>query len=374
MKIQIQQRDLLNHISIAQKAVSTKTNISFHELIYFEAKDNKLNLYSTDGEISIITSVDCFVEEEGDMAIAANVINNIIRKLPNDEVKIDCTDGKINIKCLKSNFNIIAFEYYEKENLKEFSGDHLTIDNHILKETISETEFACSNDETKIALTGIYLECKNHYISFVALDGYRVALKNIKSEYPQSMKDLEVIVPKRAMIEFSRIIDENSYTEIYKLENDLVFVTDDTIMYTRIIDKNYIDFKNFMVDNSKIQVIADRVDLIHALERASLLADSQNANLIKLEIASGDIIIKSNSQLGDVMEMVKVEQKGEDLKIAFNARYLLEGIKAIKTDKIILAFHSTLNPCLLYPHYKEGEEQENTYTYMALPVRVAGEN
>ena len=89
MKIEIQQKDLLNKISIALKAVSRKTNIQIHELIYFEAKNDTLTLTSSDGEISIVTKANCKVVQEGEMAINANIIANIVRKLPDELIKID---------------------------------------------------------------------------------------------------------------------------------------------------------------------------------------------------------------------------------------------------------------------------------------------
>ena len=97
MKIEIQQKDLSNKISIALKAVSRKTNIQIHELIYFEAKNDTLTLTSLDGEISIVTKANCKVIQEGEMAINANIIANIVRKLPDELIKIELEDSKIKI-------------------------------------------------------------------------------------------------------------------------------------------------------------------------------------------------------------------------------------------------------------------------------------
>ncbi|MDO4662447.1 MAG: DNA polymerase III subunit beta [Tissierellia bacterium] len=368
MKIKVQQKDLINHITIALKAVSSKTNISYHELINFKAKGDSLYLYSSDGEISIITKLDCRVEEEGNMAIKANIISNIIRKLPDDIVYIDCTNDKINIKCNKSNFNIIAFDYYQREENENFRGDHLTLDNMLIKNAVSQTEFATSTDETKLAFTGIFMECELNKINIVALDGYRIALKSIKKEYPSSYEGLKAIIPKRSLIEWQRIIDENSFTDIYKLENDMVFVSDDTIMYTRLIDKNYVDYKSLLVDNSEIHLLCDRREIINAIDRASLLSDSGSANLIRVKIVDNEIIINSNSQLGDVREVVKAKKEGKDLEIAFNANYISEGIRAIQTDKVSLNFKTDSTPCLVYPEENEDNEE---YTFLVLPVRLA---
>src|SRR5699024_2273833 len=108
-------------------------------------------------------------------------------------------------------------------------------------------------------------------------------------------------------------------------------------------------------------------DIKDALERASLLAKEEKANLVKLNIKDNDIIIKSNSEIGNVNESITCDQEGEDLNIAFNSKYILEGIKTIQSEEIILNFMGSLNPCLC-----TGIE-DNTYTYLVLPVRLAQE-
>lgn len=373
MKIKIKQKDLLNSISISQKAVSSKTNIEIHELIYFEAKDDKLTLYSTDGQISIVTSCICSVLEEGFMALNANIISNIIRKFPNDEINIKTENNQVEIVCQKSRFNLVAYSYYEKEKLPELKGEHINIENFNLKQAVTQTEFATSIDETRLALTGILMECKDNNINFVAVDGFRVAKKKIKSLYPKNFEDMKAVIPKRCLLEVSRIIEDSSICEIYKFNNDIVFKSESTIIYCRLIDKKYIEYSNLMEDNSKLSVICNRSNLANSLERASLLADNTKANLIKLEIKDGQISIKSNSELGDVFEEVEAKKSGHDLKIAFNARYLLDGVKAINTKYIKLNFQSSYTPCLMYSFNEETKKESDEYIYLALPVRLANE-
>lgn len=369
MKIQIQQKNLVNGLSIAQRAVSRKTNIQIHELIFFEAKNNILSLTSFDGEIAIKTDLECLVEEEGEMAINANIIFNIIRKLPNDLVYIELVDGKINIKCKDSKFNIVAFDYYEKQDLKKPEQELIEIDNDKLKRSISQTEFATSIDETKLALTGILFELKDNFLNLVALDGYRVALKKINISYKEEFEGLRLIIPKRSISEWTRIIDDETTSKIYKDNNDIVFVSNSTTMYCKVIDKKYIDYSNIISDISTSSIFISRKDLIDSIERAQLLSDSSRANLIKIDIKDSTMTIQSNSEIGHVREDIQIEKEGDDLEIAFNARYMLEGVKACDTDIIKMNFKSSLNPCLIYP--KDSKLEGEEYTYLALPVRLA---
>ena len=369
MKFQVQQHELMNAINIANKAVSKNTNIQIHELIYFEAEGDRLSLTAFDGEITIKTSIPAIVNEAGEMALKANLLANIIRKLPNDTIKIETKEGKINIRNQNSNFNLIAFEYFEKQDLDLPDISPIEIDNDKLKRSILQTEFATSLDETKLALTGILFELKENSLNLVALDGYRVALKKNAIAYPSDYENSEFIIPKRSLLEWSRIISDDSITKIYKNENDIVFVSGPTTMYCKVIDKNFIDYRNIINDISDTSIILDKDNLVRALERAQVLSDPGRANLIRIEIAENHMVIKSNSEIGDVKEDLETSQEGPDLDIAFNARYLQEGVRAFDSDRIKLNFKSSLNPCLIYPVDSKLEDED--FTYLVLPVRLA---
>lgn len=369
MKFEVKQNELMNALNIAGRAVSKNTNIQIHELIYFEAKEDRLSLTAFDGEITIKTSIEAKIIENGEMALKANLFTNIIRKLPNDIVKVETKDGKINIKSQNSNFNLIAFEYFEKQDLNLPATNPLEISNNKLKRSILQTEFATSLDDTKLALTGILFELKDSTLNMVALDGYRVALKKNKIDYQSKYEDSKFIIPKRSLMEWSRIINDDSITKIYKNENDLVFESENTTMYCRVIDKNYIDYRNIINDISDTSIILDKDNFVRALERAQVLSDPGRANLIRIEISENHMIIKSNSEIGDVKEVIETEQTGPDLNIAFNARYMQEGVRAFDSSKIKLNFKSSLNPCLIYPVDSAYEDED--FTYLVLPVRLA---
>ena len=369
MKIEVKQSDLMNAINIASKAVSRNTNIQIHELIYFEAKDDRLILTAFDGEITIKTSTAAIVKEEGEMALKASLFASIIRKL-SDTIKIESKEGKINIKSGNSNFNLIAFEYFEKQELSLPDTKPLEISNDKLKRSILQTEFATSLDETKLALTGILFELKNGSLNLVALDGYRVALKENKIDYDTDYEDSEFIIPKKSLMEWSRIISDETSTKIYKNENDIVFESDQTTMYLRVIDKNFIDYKNIVSNNAaNTEITLDKDSLIRALDRAQVLSDPGRANLIRIEIAEDHMVIKSNSEIGDVREVIEVNLTGDPLDIAFNARYMQEGVRAFSSDTIKLSFQSSLNPCLIHP--VDSKYEDENFTYLVLPVRLA---
>lgn len=363
MKFRINKNDLDKHISIAQKAISNKSSIQILEGIVFTALDDQLILSSTDLELSIETRVICEVIEEGSIVIKSSIIGNIIKKMPNDVITISANDENVNIRCQNSVFDISCQSSEEYPPLPDVNADSiLTIENEDLASAIKETIFATSIDETRLALTGILFELTSSDIKFVGLDGYRMALK--KYNY-SSKEDLSVIVPKRAFNELIKIIDDTT-TEISLIKGHIAFVNGNTKMYSRLIDKKYIDYNKIISGDYKTSIRVNKNDLINSLDRALLLSTGSSASLTKLTFEDGEISINSNSEFGKLDEKLFSKQDGENIQIAFNTRYLIDGLKVIEDDEVILHLNTSLSPMTIYPI----NNSEN-YLYLVLPVRLS---
>lgn len=363
MKFKILKSELDKHISIAQKAISNKSSIQLLEGILFTVKDGQLILSSTDLELSIETRTDCDVIEEGSIVINSTMIGNLVRKMPQDMITITVDGLNINIKSQNSVFDITgqeANEYPQNPDIHEEAL--LTMENQDLKDAIKETIFATSNDETRLAFTGVLFEIKEDYVRFVGLDGYRMAMKTFEVN---SGAQATSIVPKRAFNELVKILDETS-TDIIVIPGHIVFINGSTKMYSRLIDKNYIDYNKIIIKGHKTTVKLNRNDFINSLERALLLTTGNNASLTKLTFEDDMITINSNSEFGKLDEKIFVEKEGNDLVIAFNTRYMLDGLKAIEDDEVVLHLNSQLEPMNIYP-----VNDSNQYIYIVLPVRLS---
>lgn len=366
MKIKIMPQDLVRHITIAQRAISNRTTMSILEAIRFEAKGDQLILRATDLEISIETKVPCQVINEGVTVISAAIIGNIFRKLPQAEATITKNGDVVDIDCLDSHFHLQVPNDDEFPDLPEVeTTTETTIYSDVLRSAIQETEFATSLDESKLALTGIFFERRETELRFVALDGYRLAVRCLDLDSSQEKIDYSVIIPRRAMTEVSRIFTDDGETGIRMVPGHIVFENEKTKLFSRLIDKNYINYEEIVSTDFKTDVTVNRLDLQNALERASLLAKEERANLIKLTFSDDRLLIESNSEIGQVNEQVATKQNGDDIKIAFNAKYLLEGIRALEDDQLTLHLNGTLNPMIIRP-----VEGEDAYLYLVLPVRV----
>lgn len=366
MKIKINQNELNKSITIVQKAVSARTPLPILSGILIEAKNNMLILTATDLDLGIKTYSPCEIEEEGSIVVQAKLIGDFIRKLPsNSYVNIETMENNnMEIKCLNSEINILgnsASEY--PDNTFDNEGNSFKIKSESLRNLIKYTYFAAAQENIKPIFTGCLIEIKNNLCTFVALDGYRMAVKKEPIEYSG---DVSAVVPSKTLLEILRIIEENKEnTEIIVSESHISFKLENTIIISNLLDGKFIDYEGIIKDNFVTVVKAEPTDIRDSVERASLLAKDDKNNLIILDIKDNNMQINSASEYGNVEENVHVEKEGEDLRIGFNSKYLLDFLKVIDNEKIVLNLIGKNNPCFI------NEEGKQDYIYMVLPVRIS---
>lgn len=364
MKLKISKRDLAKHISIVQRAISNRTTMQILEGILIQTVNGKLKLTATDTEISIETYVDAIIYEEGEIVVNSKIFGDIIRKLPNSNIMIEISGSNINIKCEQSEFNINGQNTNEYPSLPEVSKKNiLSINADIFKNAIRLTSFAVSLDDTRMALTGVLMDIKENSTSFVALDGYRMALKKIDMDNGFSFP---AIIPGRSCSELTKIMEEDiDNIEIIISDNYISLDLGDTKFYTKLLSGDFFQYEGLIREEHLSVVKVNKNSMQDSLERASLLAKEEKANLVKLNINQDSVEITSNSEIGNVSEVVYSKLEGDSLKIAFNSKYLIDGIKIIESEEISMNFTDSINPCIIK------SEDDNSYIYLVLPVRLA---
>ncbi|CDZ74203.1 DNA polymerase III, beta subunit [Peptoniphilus sp. ING2-D1G] len=364
MKIKVNRKELVKHINIVQKAISNRTTKQILEGILLIAEDNILTLIASDEKISIKSKLSTIVNKSGKCVVNARLFGEIIRRLQDDVIDITVNQNNMNINAKRSDFNIQVQNEEEFPNLPRMDdGLNFEIDSEDLKDAVRKTTFAVSIDETRINFTGVFMDVNPEEINFVAIDGFRMALKSIKTK---TETKTSVIIPARALNELVKIIEEEE--KIIKVDlsfNQIKFTLDNAELYSTLIPGEFFKYEGLIRKNHTTVASTNIFELQNALERASLLAKEERANLVKLDVHDSDILITSNSEIGSVKENVESQVDGEGLKIAFNSKYLLEGIKNMTSETLKLNFTDSVNPCIIT------EEEDPDYIYLVLPVRLA---
>ena len=359
-----EKQEILEGISTVQKAITGKSTMPILEGIYIKTNETSLTLIGSDMDVSIQTTVNANIIEQGRIVIDAKIFGEIIRKLPNATIKIETLENQIiRITCEKSVFDVVYMNTNEFPELPEINEDlKISVKQNILKNMIKGTSFAIAQDETRPILQGILFEVKNKNLNLVALDGYRLA---IKSEFLDTDMDIEVVIPGKTLNEVSKILEDvDDIVNITFTNNHILFNLEKTKIISRLLEGKFINYNSLLPQEHKLVVNANRQELQNAIERASLMAKDGNTNLIKLDIQENTLVITSNSQLGKVREEISIKLQGDEVQIAFNSRYLLDVLKNVEDDEVVMKMTSGISPCVI-----EEKNSENA-KYLVLPVRV----
>ena len=359
-----EKQKILEGISIVQKAITGKSTNPILEGIYINTNKSTLTLIGSDMDVSIQTSVDATIIEEGSIVIDAKIFGEIIRKLPNSTIKIETIENQLlKITCEKSVFDVVYMNTSEFPELPEINENlTISVNQNILKNMIKGTSFAIAQDETRPILQGILFEVKNKNLNLVALDGYRLAIRN---EFLDTDIDMEVVIPGKTLNEVSKILEDvDNIVDITFTNNHILFNLEKTKIISRLLEGKFINYNSLLPQEHKLLVNINRQELQNAIERASLMAKDGNTNLIKLDLQQDNLIVTSNSQLGKVREEISIKLQGEGIKIAFNSKYLLDVLKNVEADEVIMKMTSGISPCVI-----EEKNNENA-KYLVLPVRL----
>jgi DNA polymerase-3 subunit beta len=337
------------------------------ECILLSAEDEGLTLTGNDLEIGIKSAViKAEVEKEGKTAIEARLFSEIIKKLNGSEVTLDTSDGKTaKINCGMSEFNIMTQQAEDFPAIPEVEKDfRYVIKQCELKKMITQTIFSVAADESKPVLTGELFEIKKDCAEIVAVDGFRISYRKTALENQSSTS--KVIVPAKTMREISRILsdDENADTEIFVTDKHILFNINGNTIVSRLIDGDYIKYEQTFTDEYQTKVVVNSEDIISALERATLISRDTKKMPVKLDISSGKIEITAQTEIGKAYEEVSCVSEGNEFKIAFNPRFLIEALRACDDEKVCIHFNGSLSPCIIKP------EENDSYKYLVLPLRM----
>ncbi|MBQ8589937.1 MAG: DNA polymerase III subunit beta [Firmicutes bacterium] len=367
MKFTCPQQTLAKALNVVSKAITNRTTIPILKGILLEADHGQLTLTASDLELSIETKIDVQVGEEGALVVSAKLFSDIIRKLPAGMVEVEEKENNmIVIRCMSSEFTIVgqsADEFPNTGDVEETNS--IKMEKEMFKDMVRKTAFAASLDESKGIILGVLIDIGSEMLQMVALDGYRMA---ITREHVRSDETRKIIIAARILNEVNKVVmdsDSESDMNIVLDQKKAMFLTGDTKIVVRMLEGQFIDFKNVIPKSHNTRVRLSRSELLEAIERASLLARDGKNNLIRISVGDTTMTVTSRSEEGNVKEEINIAREGDGLEIGFNSKYLLDVLKVVSDDEVYLEFNSSVSPCMIRP--VEGD----AFEYLVLPVRIS---
>lgn len=362
MKIICDRKILSSKLGIVKKAINGKNSMEILRGVLVRACDSTVTLIGYNLELGIKLNMKAKVECEGEMLIDCSFLLDLTKKLESDEVTIESLGDTAKITSNRSVYKYSIFNASDYPVLPELeTSNSISIKIGLLKDMVSKTSMAVSQDQTKPILMGQLIEFDSDLISMVALDGYRLAVKRSIGENT-NLKE-QVNIPAKTLLDIVSLTqDENSIAQLSYDEKYLLFKQEDLTAISRIIGKSFIDYRKFVPKNFETKVKLNTSDFKSAIERASIFAQARKNSLLKLEINDSNLLISSGEDKGDCLEMLDIDMQGSPLVISFNSRYILEGLKGIDTKEFFIEFLGNKNPAVFKPTSTED------YFYLLLPI------
>ena len=359
---------LLRELEMMQGIVEKKSTIPILSNIVIDAQKDRLELLATDLEVGIRTTCEAKVAKPGSVALSARRLYDIVRYLPDAEVRLKSEEGSwTQITCQKARFRIVGLSRDDFPAMPEFDFvKGIALERSLLLDMISKVLFAITTDETRYQINGTLMILHKRNLTMVATDGHRLAYVGSRLEKGASEEKIEVIIPRKAFQELSRMGEGEAEVLFGQKDNHVFFRVGRTIMSSTIVPGKFPDFEKVIPEGNDKLLKMDSVAFAEVVRRVALLS-SERSRAVKVALQKGSVEISSNNpEVGEAVESVDVEYSGGPLEVGFNAKYILDFLQAMGPGAFILALKDEATQGLLRPVGQEGRD----YRYVVMPMRI----
>ena len=379
MNITLAKSDLISALQIVSKGLSTKPQTPILSGIYMTAKEGQLELQSTNYELGFIVTIPAEIHTTGTAVLPGKYLTEFARKLPAEEVSIDTnsSDGLAVIKSGTARFTLRTMEIGDFPVLQRMEGTlQFTIKDRTLARLVKKSAFACLREEQRDRrpiFTGCQLEVEGKEVTFAATNVHRLAVKSELLE--EDAGQIRIIIPAKFLEEVTRTITGDVPTDIHVTcsYNQISMSAEGIYMTSRLIEGAFPDYRRVIPQDANIRtrVTLDAASFASAVERASLIARTDQYNIVKLAFEQGLMRISSNSpEIGEAEETISAEVEGADVTIAFNASYLMDAVKSLDSNTFILSLQGANAQGMNLSPITIREEADPDYIYVVTPVRT----
>lgn len=367
MKIRVERSAFLDAVLKMQKTVGAKSSMPILEGILLSAEKGLLTLSSYNLEMGMKKEIYASCEEEGDIVINARLLADILRKLRGMDVEIESDDRlTCHIRSGEAVFDIMGMEANDFPEMPSLTdGETLVVNGEDFCELVKGTIFAVSQIEgTRPILTGINISVKNNVLQFVAIDGYRLAIRRKKIELNN---DIEFIVSGKALNEVVKLIDENTENiEIIVGKRLILFKIEGYIFIARLLEGEFVNFEKIIPSEHSQSMTITTDEMIDCVERVSLLINDNFSTPVRCAFSRDELIISCSTALGRAKEKMEINLDGSEFEMGLNSRYLLEALKACEREKITFNFKGANAGVTIIP----ADSADNDMLYLIMPMRL----
>lgn len=366
MRFTCEKNTLLTGLNITGRTVAQKSAISAIEGILCKAGDG-LSLTGYNMETAITYLIEAEVSDMGQCVLPARLFGDIIRRLPEGPVTVVVDDNyKVSIRAGYASFTISAESADEYPTLPDVGdGRSIRIPQTAMKELISGTIFAVSENQGRPIHTGVKFEVEEDRVSAIAVDGFRLARRTYHTQ-ESTGRQLSFVVPAPGLKELEKILSDGDNQVAFTLgTRHILFQVGQATLICRLLEGEFLDWRKVVPTNCPIRLCAHVSDLASSIERVGLIVSEKYKSPVRCIFGNQQVLLRTNTTIGAAEDQCSLAGDGKELEIGFNVRYLADALRAIPSEEVILELTNGLSPIVMTP-----ADEKLDFSYMVLPVRI----
>ena len=366
MRFTCEKSMLVQGLNIAGRTVAQKSSLSVIEGILCHAGQD-LSLTGYNMETAITYSVEADVADPGACILPAKLFGDIVRKLPEGPVTVVVDDNyKVSIRAGYASFTISAECAEDYPDLPDVnSGRPIKIPQNALKELISGTIFAVSENQGRPIHTGVKFEVTNDSISAIAVDGFRLARRTFHPE-SSTERELSFVVPAQGLKEVEKILVDSEDDVSFTLgPKHILYQIGKVTLVCRLLEGEFLDWRRVVPTNCPVKLVANVSDLASSVDRVGLIVSEKYKSPVRCVFSNQVLLMRTNTTIGAAEDRCSIAGDGKELEIGFNVRYLAEALRVSPSEEVTMELTNGLSPIVLTP-----VDDKEDFAYMILPVRI----
>ena len=363
MKIKIIRSKFIDGLKKVQNIVAGKGSLQIIQNVMLDAKGGKLSLVTTDLDISIKSTVDCEVTEEGATTLPVKLLSSTISSCAEGVVELECdAQDRARITAGSASFKLTGMSVRDFPKLPSADDAFAyTLPQATLREMLRKTAYAVSQDETRKTLKGVLMSFKEGKLTMVATDGRRLALVEHELDFP-AVAEKDIILPSKVVAELQRSLSGDGDVKVKIEKSQVSFNLRDTQIYSKLVDEIYPNYRQVIPSSSREKIIVDRKLLLDAIDRASVMTMEESSST-RLTFDSNQLLVSSiAAEIGEAKDIVPIKYSGEKIEIVFNPSYVKDPLKAIDEDEVSIELNNGSSPAII--------RCSVPFLYVMMPLRI----
>jgi len=376
VKLRVERDVLADGVAWAARALPSRPSLPVLSGLMLDAANGVLTISSFDQDVSARVDIEADVAAKGRTLVSGRLLADITRSLQAKPVELEVVGSHVSITCGRSSFNLPTLPVEDYPRIPDMPTTAGTVPGSLLAHAVGQVAIAAGRDDTLPTLTGIRLEVEGQHITLAATDRYRLAVREFLWSPSSSSVTAQHLVPAKTLADLAKSLANVDDVTVALAasgsgEGLIGFEGNGRRTSTRLLDGDFPKYRSLLPNESACVAVVDTAELIEAAKRVALVAERNMP--IRLSFSGSEVVLEAGAmEEAQANEVVEARVDGDDISIAFNPTFLLDGLAAVNSAQVMFSFTMSTKPAVLTGVDTETGASRADYKYLLMPVRLTG--